>query len=267
MYRELEAYDSFMTICMPPEVKEFVEKTLSLNLSGVPFSGEGPDFKLESVNKNVQHFLPPVPGPKDWQIACSNYDDLHMLKRMSQDDMGMPQQEGHGRTPPNIELQARAFRVKLREKEYLSNPCEKVDHVSLSGKALDKEAVRFCELAKEKRSQYIDAFCAHYTGVVKTGSVRFKTNIVCITQEEREMLNDINRKTVSEITDVIQQKLTLVCDEDVRGELSEDFQRNVLNKKGKKARKEDYLSFNEILDELLEAQRTVDNLPSDESQE
>ena len=120
---------------------------------------------------------------------------------------------------------------------------------------------------KEKRSQYIDAFCAHYTGVVKTGSVRFKTNIVCITQEEREMLNDINRKTVSEITDVIQQKLTLVCDEDVRGELSEDFQRNVLNKKGKKARKEDYLSFNEILDELLEAQRTVDNLPSDESQE
>ncbi len=48
------------------------------------------------------------------------------------------------------------------------------------------------------------------------------------------MLIDINRKTVSEITEVIQQKLSLVCDEDVRGELSQDIQRNVLNKKGKK---------------------------------
>ena len=35
------------------EVKGFLDKTLSLNLSAIPFSGEGPDFKLESVNKTV----------------------------------------------------------------------------------------------------------------------------------------------------------------------------------------------------------------------
>ena len=59
---------------MPTEIRDFVEKAWSLNTSGVPDTNECPDFKLEAVNKMLQHWLPKVPAGIDWQMCCCEFD-------------------------------------------------------------------------------------------------------------------------------------------------------------------------------------------------
>lgn len=53
MYRQVEMTDTFIFHCMPKEVQDHIRTTMSIQLSGVPFSGEGADFQLESVNKDI----------------------------------------------------------------------------------------------------------------------------------------------------------------------------------------------------------------------
>ena len=70
MYRFLEAYDSIVSLCMPASVKTEMDKTRSFNTSGIPFTGEGGDFKLEAINKGVQHWGTGNPTELDWEKAC-----------------------------------------------------------------------------------------------------------------------------------------------------------------------------------------------------
>ena len=66
-----------------------------------------------------QHFLPGVPTQKDWSIACTNYDQLHVLKSSIYKDIGTTERTPQGRAPANIDAQVRAFRVAIRERKYL----------------------------------------------------------------------------------------------------------------------------------------------------
>ena len=50
LFTELDAYDTLQQVLMPDELWHFVDSTKMLNLSTVPYSGEGADFKLEEVN-------------------------------------------------------------------------------------------------------------------------------------------------------------------------------------------------------------------------
>ena len=62
MYRQLDAGDSIVNICMPEILHEKMKSTCSFNTSGVPFTG---DFKLEDLNKAIQHSIPLRPKPEE----------------------------------------------------------------------------------------------------------------------------------------------------------------------------------------------------------
>ena len=57
LYRELEMADTLTYIRMPNDVRDSVKRSMSLNLSGRAHSGEGADFRLEEVNKQVYIYI------------------------------------------------------------------------------------------------------------------------------------------------------------------------------------------------------------------
>lgn len=69
LYREIEASDTLMQYRMPGELTPLVQSAMSLNQTGKPFTAEGADFRLEEINKPVQHWLPNIPTANDWKVT------------------------------------------------------------------------------------------------------------------------------------------------------------------------------------------------------
>lgn len=262
MYRELDMYDSIMRECMPAELIGFIDKTMSINLSGIPFSGEGADFKLENVNKGIQHMLPPVPSPRDWEGACANYQDLKDTREACLCDIGITDKYEQTKAAPQITEQVRAMRVFIRSKGYLKHPLEFRPHVTLQGVPLDKELIAFCGLAKKKRQAFCDALLEHYCAPIpKTIALSFKERPICITATEREEQNKIGNKTIKEIACNIVLLMSKISDPDMRETLEADYDSSVLHKKGKRAIKEDYITFHQLIEEYLDFETSGDFLP------
>ena len=68
-YCQLDVHHSLVMTCAPPEVKVLLQNSTSFSLSGIPYSGEGADFKLEEANRGVQHWIPAVPHDDDWKSS------------------------------------------------------------------------------------------------------------------------------------------------------------------------------------------------------
>ena len=113
---------------------------------------------------------------------------------------------------------------------------------------------------EKKRTRYLLAFCDQYSNEFRSGSVKFSEKAVCITMEERKSIEDINKKTIAEITNIIEHRISLVVDE-VRGELQEEFEQRL---QGKRALKEDYLAFHIFLEDILEMQILRDYTPPED---
>ncbi len=43
-------------------------------ISGMTYTREGPDFRLEEINKHIQQWLPKGPTGKDWENVWLNFD-------------------------------------------------------------------------------------------------------------------------------------------------------------------------------------------------
>ena len=88
---------------MPVDLKIFAQQSLTLNLSGVPFTAEGTDFRLEEINKAVQRFMPPIPRDKDWVNVCASYKSLSAMRVKVFEDKGAhdPAQTGERNRPSN----------------------------------------------------------------------------------------------------------------------------------------------------------------------
>ena len=65
---------------MPVEVRELIEISSSIITSGNIGSNDGADFKLESINKYTQLWVPKVLSGTDWDNICCNYDTLTLLR-------------------------------------------------------------------------------------------------------------------------------------------------------------------------------------------
>ena len=89
LYRELELSDTILLERMPPELRTFVLESASIRTSGDTSTGEGADFRLEEINKQIQHWLPNIPSTDDWKIASCNYDKLVMLRETVFNQMGV----------------------------------------------------------------------------------------------------------------------------------------------------------------------------------
>ena len=202
LYRELEVADTVQLIRMPMDVRQFVEDTASLNLSGKLYTGEGADFRLEEVNRQVQQWLPNIPSTEDWKIACSNFDKLSELRKriFEQMDIADPKLSASSHIQ-NIDDEIVAFRTKLREQKYLSSPLAERAHVSLDGEPLDPNLRYFCKLARENRARYVDCYLSHdrTADQTKAGPPSFDFTPVFVNKAEREKYLSVENLSVPQI--------------------------------------------------------------------
>ena len=252
MYRQLVAYDNIMATCMPPPVHKFINQTKTFNLSGVPFSGEGADFKLEEVNRGVQHWIPSIPTDKDWTNACANYTELSDLRLASLSEMGIKDpKERSFRPSADIKQQVLAFRAGIREREYLSHHDEDQCLVSLANEPLDVDLGQFAAKAHEKENIFLESFVKHLQATNSAGtSVPYTEPPIFVTPQERQEFHEIKNKTISECIRLIYLKIDEIEDTEMRNNFAEAFDQEIMSKKGKKPVKKDYLDFYELLEEF-----------------
>lgn len=244
LYRELEASETISRLRMPREMKQFVEKERSMNLSGMPGTGEGVDFRLEEINTNIQRWLPRIPTPKDWEATCLNFDRLVALRDKGFVDMDVHDPKiRHSKNPQNIDKEVTEFRVKLRAEKYLSNVENETCVKALDGVLLDENLQNFCKETRSKRARFIDAYLDNEitAPVAKATSVTFKESPVYITVEERDKFEVLENQTLDVIMELIVNKLEAIEDQDMKDKYEiislSDFpgKRNI--------RKTNYLNF------------------------
>lgn len=250
LYRELEAAHHVLLARMPDEVRNFVLHNMSINTTGNPNTGEGADFRLEEVNKQIQFWLPNIPSPKDWKMVCCNYSDLATLRRNTflHMDVKDPNQPT-SRRRQDLSKEIVAFRAVIRKQKYLMSPHEPKSHKSLMGDPLDNNLVNFCKDAREKRALYIEKFLCHEVtdSLRKASPPAYSEPAVFITEQEREEFHSVANKTIVEIKLLISTKLEEISSESTRAELQSAWE----GLKGRRSTKAVFLNFFNELEEYV----------------
>ena len=250
-YRELEMSFNLTWIRMPEDLKTLVKKSWSLNTSGIKGTNESPDFKLEAINKTLQHWLPSSPTGIDWLQVCCQFDELAQLRDelFSQMNITDPKtKKHHGESDMSVEILH--FRRLLREKKYLLQPRIGRNLVSLSGEELDEELLHFSQKCRMKRSEYFDAYVKHeeQRTIIRT-SVPFKVAPIFVTKQERQKYEKLTNKTKETLINKIEEKLAAITEDQVREAFRDAWNCEVLQRKGTK---NDYIAFCEELLEYFE---------------
>ena len=126
----------------------------------------------------------------------------------------------------------------------------------------------FCKLARSKHMEFCVAFeeVEATREMIEPVCVRLRTKPVCITSQERENLEAIEKKTNDELCGMISEKISAVIDETVRGTLEVALSQQKL-----KAKKADLISFYEELCSYIEDELSEDDTaqqePIDDSNE
>ena len=252
LYRELELSFNVSLSRMPPEIRNHVEQTWSINTSGVLNTNEGPDFKLEAINKALQHWLPANPGGQDWQQCCCQHDHLVKFRTNVFSQMGISDPKLKRRNQQRwLKDEVMEFRALLRKQKYLSNPRKERQLVSLSGAQLNQDAINLLRDCREKRARYYDAYMQHEKerSVIRT-TVPFQESPVFITMEEKIEYERVENKTVKELKEEIPRIISHIQDDDLREAFLDAWTQEVL---GRKIRKKDLITFHNELNECLES--------------
>ena len=266
-YREIEMADSISLARMPADLRNEVLKCWSINTSSIAGTSQGPDFKLEEINRQTQAWLPKVPSGHDWNVVCNNFDTLSQLKDGTLTQLGVsdPKQTAHKQKVLTKEVDA--FRALLREHQYLSKPREERGIFSLAGQKLSDGLINFCEQARVKRSKFYDAFME--TEPLRCSSratIQFKEHPVFVTLEEEKEYQSLNKLTIPELKGVIKDKLNMVLESEAKYAFESVLQGNLAvhetagkSSSSQKVRlvKSDYVDMLNELNEYLDYQ---DNL-------
>ena len=216
-YRELEVQSLIQQIQLPDKLKEFENKSMSLNMTGVACTGESPDFRLEEVNKQVQSFMPLAPRASDWEKVCSNYDTLMDIKKSLLKDKGSSNCSSiwNPREPGGQDPEELVIRAMFRKVRYLSTPHEEREHISISGEKLNPELVKFVEIADKKFGEYVEAVVKHNQEVayVKPAAVMCKTKEpILVTQHEVEEYSRLDKRTIQELEIMTEEEINKISD-------------------------------------------------------
>ena len=251
LYRELDSHDWLTRERMPQELTKLVDRSLSLNMSGISYTGESPDFRLEELNKKVQHFIPPVPQHQDWQRICANFDRLESLLSKHENDKGIKKQQ-HERDAKDTSTEELPLRCLFRKNGYLLHPECQREHVSLSGVNLDSGLVLFCETARQVRVDFMKHVLEHERGASKPSSVSYTSAPVFILPKERDEHNKVEKLTIKQLIQMIEANLERLPDEGDRqawqGLWFNDIKRSNLLKK-------DALEFHAELEEFMQGDK------------
>ncbi len=266
MYRELEMSDLLQEIRMPTEIVELIAASASLNTTGRPYCGQGPDFRCEESNKDVQNILPNTPNGKDWNIACGGRDKVigvrkQLFKACEKQDPKI----GSKAPQANIDEEVNEFRALLREKEYLLHPLEDSELKSLSGEALDPGLFNFCTNARELRNRYVDAYLQYEEHALKSKPQRpkFSEPPIFITVQERAQHEEIAQKSPAAIKKLIESKLGEIKNDDIRETYQCVWKEDILKMNDKKPSKDILLEFHSEIINVIDQEIVVqtDDIP------
>ena len=148
-YQEIELVDSMLRHLMPAELKSFFEQHESITKTHDHSKGQGYDFILEELNKEVKSWLRKgVPSDSLWLNICRNHDLLKNIKINTFDMLNLTKDTDIR----NIDLKDGIFewRMLLRETRYLID--ESILHSDLKGSKLHPGLEQYTESATRKRS-------------------------------------------------------------------------------------------------------------------
>ena len=264
LYRELEMADSVMKMRAPAEVSELLSQLSSLNMSGEPYTGEGGDFRLEEVNKQVQQWLPKSPTAADWVSVCRSHDGLNTLRDSIFKSKGIQDPKGtHSKHTQCIKEEVLAFRALVRQHNYASES-GRVQVESLTGATLDSQLKDLNVLAREQRSKFCDAYLEHEQKqhLKPPAGVPFQHTPVLVTENERREFEAIENKTIREITATILTLVESIEDDDMRQTLKSVCEHDFIRKKKNKPIKADYVAFYYEVREYMDTVGTLDQTDS-----
>lgn len=107
----------------------------------------------------------------------------------------------------NIDFEIFAFRQHIRKTGYLLDPTVPKEHRCLSGKLLDDSLINFDAKCLENRTEFLDFCCNHRL------QERKKFDPIFIFPEDKKDFQSIEKKTKSEISQIILNKLEQLEDE------------------------------------------------------
>ncbi|KAJ8300729.1 hypothetical protein KUTeg_022248 [Tegillarca granosa] len=247
-YMKIFANDAFQNACAPDEIQEFFNLTNSLN--GNPDSGEGLDFKLEVVNKDIQAWIPRgVPKSEDWLRAVKNLAKLKELKHKYENEIGVtkssiPKKSKFWHGALNREKRI-SYLISLKESVNISllKAILWIQNSDLATKRRDKFYMKFvCALESGQKLPYVD------------------THPIYVTPEERAEYNKVENKTIEELRCDINASVSSILD----SVMQECFNFRIVNELPK-SKKAGYISlYNDICDHICEQNALVVDVFNDE---
>ncbi len=266
MYRELEMSDLLQEIRMPTELNEFIAASSSLNTTGRPYTGQGPDFRCEESNKDVQNILPNTPTGKDWNIACGGRDKVMKVREQLFKSYEKQDPKIGSKSPQaNIDEEVNEFRALLREKEYLLHPLEQNELKSLNGDLLDGELLKFCSKSRDLRKRYVDAYLQYETNAKehKPQRPKFNEKPIFITLQERARHEEISQQSPAAIKKSVDGKISEIKNEEMRETYLSVWKEEILTMNNKKPDKDILLTFYYEIIEYIEQEviDQTDNIP------
>jgi len=252
LYRELDGHDMIMREAMLPELRKLVDESMSLNMSGAVYTGEGPDFRLEEINKKVQQFMPLTPTDAAWGRVCANYDSLVEIRTNMLADKGNVQDQNrtNSHTRQCTAKEEYVFRCKIRKNEYLSHPNVQRKMLSLSGEELDENLQQILQISREKRAQYMSEMFVHDSGQGQESPSAVSYNIipVFVTNEEKSTHQSMISKP--DLIKKIEREMHEIANPTQKAAWLNAWALNFRNKVG--LLRTDYIAFHNELQDFLE---------------
>lgn len=263
-YRELNLHDLMQRLMVPPDLGAYIDKTMSLNMTGNTYTGESPDFRLEELNRGVQRFLPLSPSDQDWLNVCLNFNTLDQLRQQLLQTKGydIPSSIFTPKPAAPAPSEELAVRAMFRKRNYLDNPFVQRDHVSVSGLPLSPSLVSFCTQAADRHAQFVDNAVLHdqSTGKERACAVKCTLTPVFITLEEQNENAKLTKRTRTELATMVENTMRNIVNGDSRDAWDELWKTDVK----KKGTKMDYIEFLNELESFINESNLSDDEPEDD---
>ena len=223
-YQCIEIVDSMQRELMPEEMTYFVESHESMSKTGDKSRGQGFDFILEELNKEIKVWMHRgVPTDNMWLSVCRNHDFLKSIRETLLNSVSVSKENATKKL--NLEAGIEDWSVCLRDVAYLTK--HSLLHTSVSGKTLHQELIQFTDRAKRKRAyRVIETFMDQDP----PDDITIKQPVF-VTNEEAEKYEKLENQSNAAIEKLIISMIDSVPDDCVKSVLQQKYQKEIRRKK------------------------------------
>lgn len=237
IYRRIIQNDMQIRVEAPPEVLKYIKENESFSASGDHYRGEGGDYNVETINKNIKHTLQPgLPTLQNWQTSARANRDLNKNRKSVYSRLSIPDPADHTCAIFNFSKEIQMVRAIIRSTGWIANPLLPKPLCSVTGNALHNDILGFYDKAE---SNYLDY-------LADNGS---ELKPLFLTEADEIAYNDSRNWTIKKIQQESENLLQLVCNDSNLALYTKMF------KKTKKMKKDSQIAFYEELRSFIQMQQ------------